>query len=92
MFKKHILFICCFSSGSSDDVHVLQIDFPSLVDVRVIKCGAPSQSGLTEIPVANGIQVPSGTTGQVHEAQGGSKNVVLTSGNGDLNAPIPGKV
>lgn len=69
----------------------VQIDFPSLVDVRVIKCGDPNQSGLTEIPVANGMSVPSGTSGAVHETHGGSKDVALASGNGDLNAPIPGK-
>lgn len=72
-----------------DEDGSLEIDFPSLVDVHIIKCGDPNQSGLTEIPVANGMSVPSGTSGPVHETHGGSKDVALTSGNGDLNAPIP---
>ena len=40
----------------------MQIDFPSLADVRIVKRGDPNQSEGTAIAVANSNSVPSGTS------------------------------
>ncbi|CAO2840649.1 unnamed protein product [Amaranthus hypochondriacus] len=55
----------------------LEIDFPSLADVRILKRGDPKQSEGTVIPVANSNSVPSGT----------SKKGSSDTANQELHAP-----
>ena len=58
----------------------MQIDFPSLVDVRIVKRGDPSRAEATGIPEANGTSVPSGMS-KKKETEDTSKDVVSDAGN-----------
>ncbi|KAJ8438551.1 hypothetical protein Cgig2_024640 [Carnegiea gigantea] len=69
-----------------------QIDFPSLVDVRIVKRGDLNQSEGTGAPAANATPAPSGTNKRVNETQGGSKNVPADVCNGELHTQTPGNV
>ena len=47
------------SHGYVNTCHILQIDFPSLVNVRIVKRSDSIQSEGTVLPAANGTFVPS---------------------------------
>lgn len=68
----------------------LEIDFPSLVDVRIVKRGDLNQPEGTGTPAANGTPAPSGTNKMVNETLGGSKNIPADGCNGELHTQTPG--
>lgn len=67
----------------------LEIDFSSLVDVRIVNRGDLTQSVGTATPTANCDPAPPGTTKRINETQDGSKSVLSDVGNGDLCTPTP---
>ncbi|KAL2903427.1 Coilin [Bienertia sinuspersici] len=68
----------------------LEIDFPSLVDVRIVKRGDPSQSEASGVPAANGTSsVPSGLSKTRQETEDGSKNIASDAANQQPTSAAP---
>ncbi|KMT07785.1 hypothetical protein BVRB_6g147070 [Beta vulgaris subsp. vulgaris] len=65
----------------------LEIDFPSLVDVRILKRVDSSQSEATGAPASDGTSVPPNMSKKNNITEDGSKNVVPDTGNQKLRTP-----
>lgn len=76
-----------FLISDVNTLYILQIDFPSLVDVRILKRVDSSQSEATGAPASDGTSVPPNMSKKNNITEDGSKNVVPDTGNQELRTP-----